>query len=82
MEFNFLSLGTSLPNFFDDFSVTFPYLSKIRKTFQEHGVAFFLLDAFANVKVGGSVCDEAGRLWGGLLIFRAQPMGYSPSMNL
>jgi hypothetical protein len=62
VEFIFLSLGTSLPNFFDDFSVTFPYLSKIRKTFHEYGVAFFLLDAFAKAKVGGYVCDEAGSI--------------------
>jgi hypothetical protein len=40
-------MGTYLPNFFDDFYVAFPYLSKIRKTFQQDGVAFFLLNAFA-----------------------------------
>jgi len=33
--------------FFDDFYVIFPYLSKIRKTLQEYGVAFFLLNVFA-----------------------------------
>ena len=74
MEFNFLSLGTSLPNFFDDFSATFPYLSKIRKTFQEYGVAFFLLDALANRKVGESDCDEAGSL-GVAFVFEGSAYG-------
>jgi hypothetical protein len=44
-------------------------------------VAFFLLDAFANRKVGGSVFDEAGSL-GVAFVFEGSAYGTYPIKNL